>query len=96
MANLGKQIVDGVKANIAKAWFMDSPAMDNLKLKVWQKKLVNQLMEKNYPSYTVAPKFNKRKKETEELIKQSKPWVARENLKELHKKFRRDNPNYHN
>lgn len=100
MASLGKEIVAGVKANLKGAWETISNTAkawwQNVKRKVNEKKLVDGIMWKHYPPYWVTWESMRklRRKETKDLVKQSKPWVARENLEKIHTKFEKDNPEY--
>lgn len=93
-----KQIVDGVKANLAgakeAAWNIISSKIQNFKTNLNQNKLAKWIMDKNYPSQTVTPKYNTRMDETKALVKQGKAWVARTKLQLLTKQFMIDNPEY--
>lgn len=70
-------------------------AKSNVKTYKMKNKLANEMMEKEYVSPTMGNKtWDKRRKETRRLIGQGKMKQARENLQNLKKKFKEENPEY--
>lgn len=93
-----KDIIKWVKEKLS--WAKEAASnilttkVQNLKTNKNQNKLAKWIMDKNYPSQTVTPNYNKRMDETKALVKQGKAWVARTKLQWLTKQFRKDNPEY--
>jgi len=62
-------------------------------------KLVDKMMKKYYPPYTVVQggtkTHKKRWNEAYDLVKQGKMKQAREYLQKLKEQFKKNNPNYH-
>jgi len=91
MANFWQQLVNWVKAKLAwaaeAAWNFASAAAENIKTNSDKWKLAKKMMDKNYPSYTVAPKYNQRLKETQDSVNNWNMSQARNKLQKLKNDF---------